>query len=133
MLPAGFRGRWWLIVAGRRWVGRGWVGGGVGGMGGAGMGGGLGIAARIPNRGIGGAGNGVRETGIRKRIRGIAESRNRGFGIDGCAHLCARCVRNSANSPPGNAESGPGNPPETPELANNYGFRSLAGTLAPEL
>ena len=80
-----------------------------------------------------GAGIGVRETGIRKRIRGIAESRNRGFGIYGCAHLCARNVRNSANSPPGNAESGPGNPPETPELANNYGFRSLAGTLAPEL
>ena len=45
------------------------------GMGGAGMGGGLGIAARIPNRGIGGAGIGVRETGIRNPqesgIRGI--------------------------------------------------------------
>ena len=97
------------------------------------MGGGLGIAARIPNREWVARESVARETGIRKRIRGIAESRKRGFGIDGCAHLCARCVRNSANSPPGNAESGPGNPPETPELANNYGFRSLAGTLAPEL
>ena len=80
MLPAGFRGRWWLIVAGRRWCGRGWVGGGVGGMGGAGMGGGLGIAARIPNRGIGGAGiggagNGNPETDSRNC--GIAETRFR--------------------------------------------------------
>ena len=98
-----------LIVAGRRWCGRGWVGGGVGGMGG-----GLGIAARIPNRGIGGAGNGVRETGIRKRIRGIAESRKRGFGIDGCALLCARNVRNSANSPPVTRKPAPETPRKPP-------------------
>ena len=59
--------------------------------------------------GMGGAGNGVRETGIGKS--GFPDSRNsgireiRGFGIDGCAHLCTE----SGNS----AEFTPGNPPET--------------------
>ena len=67
----------------------------------------------IPNRGIGGAGIGVRETGN----PGIADFRNsrnsgsgNGFGIDGCAQLCAR-ERNSAEFAPGNRESGTRKPP----------------------
>ena len=90
-----------------------WVGGGVGGMGGAGRGGGFGnrgfrIGELVARESV------ARETGIRKRIRGIAESRNRGFGIDGCALLCARNVRNSANSPPGTRNPAPETPRKPP-------------------
>ena len=112
----------WVVASGEWWRGTGWRGNGWRIR-----------ESRIPNRGIGGAGNGVRETGIRKRIRGIAESRKRGFGIDGCAHfVCTECQEFGEFTPePRNPA--PETPPETPELANNYGFRSLAGTLAPEL
>ena len=83
-------------------------------MGGAGMGGGLGIAARIPNRGIGGAGIGVRETGIRKRIRGIAESRKRGFGIDGCAHFVRTECQEFGEFTPGTRNPAPETPRKPP-------------------
>ena len=118
MLPAGFRGRWWLIVAGRRWVGRGWVGGGVGGMGGAGMGGGLGIAARIPNRGIGGAGIGVRESGIRNSQNSeFAELRNRGIAVSEFTgvHICAHGMSGIRRiHPPESRKPAPGTPRKPP-------------------
>ena len=109
-----------MIVAGRIRCGRGGWGVARGngwriresGIPNRGMGGGFGNRG-FRNRGIGGAGIGVRETGN----PGIADFRNsrnsgsgNGFGIDGCAQLCAR-ERNSAEFAPGNRESGTRKPP----------------------
>ena len=73
----------------------------------------------IPNRGIGGAGIGGAGIGNSEfaefGIRGIAESRNRGFGIDGCAHfVCTECQEFGEFTPE------PRNPaPETPRKPPN--------------
>ena len=113
------------VVAGRISVWSRVGGGGVGewGIPGAGIGEWVadsGIRGRgFRESGMGGAGNGVRETGIGKS--GFPDSRNsgireiRGFGIDGCAHLCTE-TGNSAEFTPGNPRK---RPPETPRKPPN--------------
>ena len=90
---------------------------------------------REPGSGNWGAGNGVRETGIRESqisgIRGIRKrKRFRNWRVCTNVHSGTEFGGIHPRKPPGNP---PGNPKKTPELANNYRFRSLAGSLAPEL
>ena len=117
-------------------VGGGWRGGMGGGFGNRGFR----IGEWVADSGIGDSGIGelaARESGCGETGNpGIADFRNsrnsgsgNGFGIDGCAQLCARGAEFGGIRPwkPGIRH------PETPELANNYGIRPLAGSLAPEL
>ena len=79
------------------------------------MGGGF----RERNRGIGGAGIGVRETGIRNPqesgIRGIRkpETVSELTGV----HICARKRGIRRNSPPETPENGLRKPPENPRIS----------------
>ena len=56
----------------------------------------------------------ARETGIRKRIRGIAESRKRGFGIDGCAHFVRTECQEFGEFTPGTRNPAPETPRKPP-------------------
>ena len=100
-----------MIVAGRIWSGRGGWGVADSGIGDSESGNGW----RIPGaesgnwrRGNRGAGN--RESGNRRFPEFAEFGIRNGFGIDGCAQLCAR-ERNSAEFAPGNRESGTRKPP----------------------
>ena len=84
-------------------------------MGGAGMGGGFGESRRGFRIGELVARESVaRETGIRKRIRGIAESRKRGFGIDGCAHFVRTECQEFGEFTPGTRNPAPETPRKPP-------------------